>query len=111
VLRFPFAKGTVPMYDEMAASIGQVFSDEAWPAQAGNPPNPPGNRAQFPPPNQQGMKPDPQAPKEISLGQSPEQVVAILGQPQKILKSATSQTYIYPDIRVIFTDNKVTDFK
>jgi len=49
-------------------------------------------------------------PPTVSLGQTPDQVVAILGQPQKIVKLAgTKQTYYYKDLKVIFTGGKVTD--
>jgi photosystem II stability/assembly factor-like uncharacterized protein len=45
----------------------------------------------------------------ISLAQTTDQVIAILGQPEKIVKLATKQVYYYKDLKVIFTDGKVTD--
>ena len=48
-------------------------------------------------------------PQTISLGQTPDQVTAILGQPQKIVNLGTKQTYYYKDLKVVFTGGKVSD--
>jgi photosystem II stability/assembly factor-like uncharacterized protein len=50
-------------------------------------------------------------PQTISLGLTTDQVVAILGQPQKIVNLPTKQTYYYADFKVIFTGGKVTDIQ
>ena len=47
--------------------------------------------------------------KTISLGQTPEQVKAILGEPEKIVNLGPKITYIYKDMKVIFQDGKVSD--
>jgi hypothetical protein len=47
--------------------------------------------------------------KTISLGQTPEQVEAILGKPDKIVNLGPKVTYIYKDMKVIFQDGKVAD--
>jgi len=47
--------------------------------------------------------------KTISLGQTPEQVKAILGEPEKIVNPGPKITYIYKDMKVIFQDSKVAD--
>jgi hypothetical protein len=54
--------------------------------------------------------PPPDAPAPtIELGQTVDQVVAGSGQPTKILKpSASKQIYVYKDMRVTFTNGKVT---
>ena len=49
------------------------------------------------------------APKTIALGQTTDQVVGIMGQPQKIVNLGAKQMYFYPDMKVIFTNGKVTD--
>jgi hypothetical protein len=36
-------------------------------------------------------------------------VIGILGQPQKIVNLGAKQMYFYPDMKVIFTNGKVTD--
>ena len=48
-------------------------------------------------------------PKTIALGQTTDQVVGILGQPQKIVNLGAKQMYFYPDMKVIFTNGKVSD--
>jgi len=49
------------------------------------------------------------APKSIELGQTAEQVEAILGKPEKIIKLGPKTVYVYKDMKVIFIDGKVTD--
>jgi hypothetical protein len=47
--------------------------------------------------------------KTISLGQTPAQVEAILGKPDKIVDLGPKVTYVYKDMKVIFQDGKVAD--
>ncbi len=47
--------------------------------------------------------------KTIELGQTPEQVEAILGRPEKIVKLGSKTTYVYKDIQVTFSDGAVSD--
>jgi len=47
--------------------------------------------------------------KTISLGQTPEQVEAILGKPEKIVNLGPKVTYVYKDMKVIFQEGKVSD--
>jgi hypothetical protein len=47
--------------------------------------------------------------KTISLGQTPTQVEAIVGKPDKIVNLGPKVTYIYKDMKVIFQDGKVAD--
>jgi hypothetical protein len=58
-----------------------------------------------PPPADQPAAP----PPTVSLGQTPEQVIAAMGQPKNIVKLAKKETYYYQDFKVIFTAGKVTD--
>jgi hypothetical protein len=48
-------------------------------------------------------------PATISIGQTIDQVVATLGQPLQIIDLGSKKTYKYKDLKVIFTDGKVTD--
>jgi hypothetical protein len=48
-------------------------------------------------------------PPTVSEGQTPDQVVAILGQPQKKAKVGTKETYFYKDLKVVFVNGKVKD--
>jgi len=48
-------------------------------------------------------------PLTIALGQTTDQVVATMGQPQKIVKLAKKEMYYYKDLKVIFVNGKVSD--
>ncbi len=49
------------------------------------------------------------APASIQLGQTVDQVVAILGQPERIANLGSKQIYAYKDLKVTFIDGKVSD--
>lgn len=49
------------------------------------------------------------APKTIELGQSIAQVEAILGKPETVVKLGARTIYTYKNMKVIFTDGKVSD--
>jgi hypothetical protein len=51
----------------------------------------------------------PPLPPPIALGQTRDEVVAILGQPQKVVKLATKEMLYYPDMKVTLVKTKVTD--
>ncbi|MFZ0797243.1 MAG: hypothetical protein WCA13_02020 [Terriglobales bacterium] len=63
-----------------------------------------GGQAQ--PPQQQQAPPPPQ---QIEKGQTPDQVVAAIGQPDKIVNLGAKQIYVYKDIKVTFINGKVAD--
>ena len=48
-------------------------------------------------------------PATVEMGQTPDEVVAILGQPEKIINLGTKQIYVYKDLKVTFVKGKVTD--
>ena len=48
-------------------------------------------------------------PLTISLGQTTDQVVAILGNPQQILNAGTKQIYRYKDMKITFISGLVSD--
>lgn len=50
-------------------------------------------------------------PPTVALGQTPDQVVAILGQPQKKAELGTKQIYFYKDVKVTFVNGKVKDIQ
>jgi hypothetical protein len=98
-LKFPVSKGGFPPADDMMKTIAEVITldsgtQEAAPADAA-----PSSTAG-------GAAP---APKTIALGQTKDEVVAILGQPQKMVNLGAKEMYYYPDMKVIFTNGKVTD--
>jgi hypothetical protein len=127
-LKFPFAKGaTDDQVDKLVAEVFQIqpqddAKDKGAPAggQAAVPAAPAAQEAAAPaaapaaalpdippppPPADQPAAP----PATVSLGQTPDQVIAALGQPQKIVKLAKKETYYYKDLKVIFTAGKVSD--
>jgi hypothetical protein len=98
-LKFPVSKGAFPAVDDMMKTIAEVVTldsgtQEAAPAGAA-PSRAAGGAAA--------------APKTIGLGQTKDEVVAILGQPQKMVNLGAKEMYYYPDMKVIFTNGKVTD--
>jgi hypothetical protein len=103
-LKIPFAKNVAPPADEVMKTVEEVITAEAdtqdAPAAAAD------NAA---PPAQAAAAQPPAPPKTIALGQTTDQVVGTLGQPQKIVNLGAKQMYFYPDMKVIFTNGKVTD--
>jgi len=55
---------------------------------------------------QQAPEPEPQ---QIEKGQTPDQVKATLGQPDKIVNFGSKQIFIYKDLKVTFLNGKVSD--
>ena len=49
------------------------------------------------------------ASRTIHLGQTREEVVSILGPPAKIFLLGSKSIFVYPDIKVVFIDGKVTN--
>ena len=48
-------------------------------------------------------------PPTIGLGQTPDQVIAAIGQPTRIANLGAKQIYTYPDMKVIFMNGVVSD--
>lgn len=124
-LNFPLEKDETPTVAGVTAAVAEVF--EIQPADAGNNG---GAQGQQPPPQQQYRQPQaaapppapeappppiapppppPADPTQVKLGQTPAQVVASLGQPDKVLKAGAKQTYVYQNMKVVFTAGKVSD--
>jgi hypothetical protein len=47
--------------------------------------------------------------KSVELGQTPEQVEAVLGRPEKIVNLGAKKIYVYKDMKIVFVDDKVSD--
>jgi hypothetical protein len=124
-LKFPFTKGALPSPDQADSSVGEVFKvqpdDSAAaddkgakggkqpaaspaPAEAAAPP-PMAPIAPPPPPTDT----PPPAPKTIALKQTKDEVLANFGPPTKVVKLGTKEIDYYPDMKVTFVNNKVTD--
>ena len=104
-LKFPFVKGAVPPADAFMKTVEEVITAEGDTQEAPAADNaaPPAEAA--PPAAAQPAV----APKTIALGQTTDQVIAIFGQPTKIVNLGAKQMYFYPDMKVIFTNGKVSD--
>jgi len=75
----------------------------------------PAPAADAPPPPIEAPPPPPDAPAAppptVSLDQTPDQVTAILGQPQRKAKVGTKEIYFYKDLKVTFVNGKVKDIQ
>ncbi len=131
-LAFPIEKGTTPTVAQVTATVAEVFdiqpSDDKAAAAAPAPGAPAAGgrsqataaapaagqpavatQAEAPPPPIAPPPPPPADPKTIGLGQTPEQVTANFGQPDKIIKLSSKQIYVYKDMKVVFVGGKVSD--
>ena len=112
-LKFPFQKHSIPPADEEWKNIAEVLTvqpddkaaENAAPTQ-GAPPQQ--AMVPIPPPPPPPDAPPPE-PKTLKLGQPKDQVVAIFGQPTKVVKLGAKEIDYYPDMKVTFVNNKVTD--
>ena len=112
-LSIPFNKKAMPSDDEILKSVAEIVSSDSSQEAAQPPQNTP------PPPTQAPMQPiappppptdAPAAPpKSIKLGQTKDQVVAILGAPQKTAAVGEKEILYYPDMKIILVKGKVTD--
>ena len=127
-------KGSLPSPEEAVKLVGEVIKvvpsedeasgDKAKPAQQGGQqapaeapaeppaaPEAPPPAADAPPPPIEPPPPPPEeaAPATVSVGQTPDQVVAALGQPTKKAKVGAKEIYYYKDVKVVFEKGKVKD--
>jgi hypothetical protein len=101
-LKFPFQKGSIPAADDLMKTIADVLTVDASQQDA------PAQDAAAP--QSQAAPAEPAAaPKTIALGQTTAEVLEILGQPTKIVNLGAKQMFFYPDMKVIFTNGKVSD--
>lgn len=127
-LKFVWTKGLIPPVDQVDREVAEVFSvqpaDNSNPQQqsAQNSPqaaaSPSTLAAASAPPKTVEAPPAPIPPplpptdaptQTISLGQTTDQVVGILGQPQKVIKLSSKQIYVYKDMKITFVEGKVSD--
>jgi hypothetical protein len=119
-LKFPFAKGAYPSTDQVQTSVAEVLNvqadDAAGSGDSGKKQPPATAAAAAPPPAMAPIAPPPPpadtpppAPKTIALKQTKDEVVANFGPPTKVVKLGTKEIDYYPDMKVTFVNNKVTD--
>lgn len=100
-LKFPVSKGAFPPADNMMKTIAEVVTDDSATQEAA-----PADSA---PPQAPAVGGQAAATKTIALGQTEDEVVGILGAPQKKVNLGTKEIYFYPDMKVIFISGKVAD--
>jgi hypothetical protein len=127
-LKFVFPHGTVPTTDDFVKTVAEVLTvdhsndnekqgndSNAAPAQGqaqqqqqAQPQEqtpPPAPMADIPPPPPPADTP----PPSIAVGQTVAQVTAAFGQPTRIANLGTKQIYYYKDMKVTFTNGKVSN--
>ena len=121
-IKFPFAKGSVPPVDDFVKTFAELItvqpSDDsgnqgdqgdqgnqaaAAPASAPAPAAAPMPDIAPPPP------PADAPPPTIALGQTKSQVTAAFGQPVRMAKLGVKEIYYYKDMKVTFTNGKVSN--
>jgi len=119
-LKFPLTKGSLPTPDKADELVAEVIKvqpdDNAAPAAGKKKPGadsvasapPPAAMAPIAPPPPPADTPPP-APKTIALKQTKDEVAANFGAPTKIVKLGTKEIDYYPDMKVTFVNNKVTN--
>lgn len=124
-LKFIFPHGQVPAADQVLKTVAEVLKVDADDAKksddSGNQQQAAGgdaNQQQAPAAGDANQQQDaapaaadaPAAPPAtVEIGQTTDQVVAILGQPEKIINLGAKQIYVYKDLKVTFVKGKVTD--
>jgi hypothetical protein len=121
-IKFTFAKGSVPPPDDFVKTVSEVITvapaddkggdqggqgdQGAQPAQAAAPAAAAAPMADIAPPPPPSDAPP---PPTIAIGQTKAQVTAAFGQPAKTAKVGAKDVYTYPDMKVTFTNGKVSD--
>jgi len=120
-IKFPFAKGSVPPVDDFVKTVSEVITVQ--PADDKDDQGGKGDQnaqtaaaapaaAPAPAPMPEIAPPPPPAdapPPTIALGQTKDQVTAGFGQPQRIAKLGAKEIFYYKDMKVTFTNGKVSN--
>jgi len=113
---FQFPKGTLAntspsqVEDTIAGllALDDSAGDQGGGQQGGNNNDQQGNNQGAGQGQAQAQQPPP-PPQQIEKGQTIDQVVTAIGQPDKIVNLGTKQIYVYKDIKVTFLNGKVSD--
>lgn len=127
-LKFIYPKGVQLTADQVISLVASVLKVQTDDAQGGDTQQAQGGdqqgqqqgqagggdqqQAAAPADQQQAAAPadqTPPPPTTVEIGQSIDQVVGILGTPDKIINLGVKQIYVYKDIKVTFIKGKVTD--
>jgi hypothetical protein len=107
-VKFPFASGSVPPVDDFVKKVGEVITVQQAELSANQGGQPAPATAPLPviaPPPPPADVP----PPTIEIGQKIDKVTAGFGQPQRIAKIGVKTIYYYKDMKVIFTNGKVSN--
>jgi hypothetical protein len=115
-LKVPFAKNSIPPADALLLMIAEVLAVQPNDVVAPPPPAPPSEQivqqpAQQVQPAEPAQPAQPAAPVTIKIGDSTDQVVASMGQPDRIAKVASKEIYFYKDMKITFVNGKVSDIQ
>jgi hypothetical protein len=117
-LKIPFPdKKEVPPVDsalQLVAEVLTVVPQDQGGSQSQAAPSPsPDSASTPPPPPMPDIAPPPPPsdtpPPTIAIGQTEDQVTAAFGQPIKVAKAGAKAIFYYKDMKVTFTDGKVSD--
>ncbi|MGD0480031.1 MAG: hypothetical protein ABSA42_07665 [Terracidiphilus sp.] len=118
-IKFLFPNGPVPSADDFVKIVSEVMTvqppdnngDQG--GQGGQPAQAAAPQAAPPPAPLPDIAPPPPpadaAPPTIAIGQTKNQVTAAFGQPVKTAKLGAKEIYYYPDMKVTFTNGKVSN--
>jgi hypothetical protein len=106
-------KKTFPPIDSFLQTVAEVLTAVPQDSQNG-PPAPATVPASAPPPASMAAIPPPPPPTDappptIAIGQTEDQVTAAFGQPQREAKLGVKQIFYYKDMKVTFTNGKVSN--
>jgi hypothetical protein len=117
-LSFPFDKKAPPPVEDLMRTISSVVTAEPSSQETAAAPVPasvdqpaPAQQAVAAPPPPPPPPTDalPPAPPTVSLGQTMDQVTAVMGQPRSVAKAGTKTIFSYSGLKVIFVNGKVSD--
>ncbi len=121
-IKFLFARGSAPAVDDFVKTVSEVITvqpaddkgDQGGQADQGGQPAQPAAPAAAPAPAamQEIAPPTPPSdapPPTIALGQTKDEVIAGFGQPVRVAKLGAKEIFYYKDMKVTFTNGKVSN--
>lgn len=125
-IKFPFPKGSVPPVDDFVKTVSEVITvqpaddndkagkgDQGGQTQAAGPAAAPPAKGQTPAAPLPDIAPPPPPadapPPTIAIGQTKGQVTAAFGQPVRVAKLGAKEIFYYKDMKVTFTNGKVSN--
>jgi hypothetical protein len=113
-IKFAFPKGSVPQVDDFVKTVFEVITVQPAEGQGdqGNQSNQPAAASTDQTPLADIAPPPPPAdtpPPTIALGQKKDEVTAAFGQPVRIAKLGVKEIFYYKDMKVTFTNGKVSN--